>query len=423
MPLRRVIVHPSYSESAHLAVTRGPDGPLSPPLTQIRVLELASYFAGPSAGMYLADFGADVVKVELPQGDPGRTFPPLLYGTGISRAFLAANRGKRSAAIDWRTERGQEAVHRLLERTDVLIVDRPFGAAREAWPFHYEFGSAHNGQLKVRYPRLICATASPFGRKGPYAELPGYAPLVEAVSGVLHSSRTRAGNPVPLGFRLADSSTGMLLAHGIMMALLARRRTGLGQRVETSMQQALVAQQSVNLVWAEHDPTPPADPFLAGVGCYQCSDGRYITASSHQDRQWEALCRVLGLDHLLEDPEFKSRAARRQRSAELYPLLEGIFSTRPSTEWLPLLREAKVPCGPVLSRAESFDAPQVLANRLPVMVSAPGVPAAQVMGAPVTLSETPPAPGARVPGLGEHTREVLEEAGFTATEIDQLCCP
>jgi crotonobetainyl-CoA:carnitine CoA-transferase CaiB-like acyl-CoA transferase len=388
---------------------------MPPPLTGIRVVELASNFAGPSAGMYLADFGANVVKVELPEGDPGRHFPPCIPGTSLSQAFPVANRGKRSAVIDWRTEAGTQVLCRLLERADVLILDRSSGSSGGGWPLDGNVDS-----LGASYPRLIISVVSPFGHKGPYVDLPAYDPLVQAVAGVIHSSRTLAGDPVHLGFRLADTAAGMQLAHGTMMALLARRRSGQGQRVETSMLHALIAMQSVNLVWVEDDPAPPSDAALATTSCYRCLDGRYITVSSHQDRQWAALCRVLGLQHLLVDPEFAPRAARRARSVELFPLLEGIISTRPAAEWLPQLRDAGVPCGEVLSRSECLDAAQVLANGLPVSVTSPGLPPMTVMGSPVSCSETPPAPGKRAPGLGEHTREVLEEAGVPARTIADL---
>lgn len=388
--------------------------PASPPLAGIRVLELATHYAGPGAGMFLADYGAQVVKIELPEGDPGRRLPPLAGDSGISLAFLAYNRGKRSAVIDWRQPAGRDAVDRLLATTDVMVVDAPVGARSETWQFHY------HRRLKALFPRLVYAGVSSFGRRGPYVDLPPYDPLVQAASGVIGSSRNRDGLPVHAGFRLGDSAAAMLLANGVMMALLARRKTGLGQRVETSMLEAAVAMQSVQLVWAEQDPTPPSDPAQATVASYRCGDGRYINIITIQERQWQGLCRVLGLDHLIVDPEYGSGAARNERRGELFPLLEGIFGTRPSGEWLPLLQEAGVPCGPTLSRWELFDDPQIVANNLAARASYPGLGAVAMMGSPVKFSESALTIGSTVPSLGQHTTEVLREAGFSEQEMADL---
>ena len=384
-----------------------------PPLVGLRVLDLASYFAGPGAAMFLADYGADVVKVELPAGDPGRSAPPRVQGTDISKAFLVSNRGKRSAVIDWRLPAGQQVTDRLLQRADAVILDRPVGAGASDWPFHYR-------RLHALNPRLIHASSTPFDRNGQYAEFPAYEPLVQAASGVMGASRTRAGRPVHAGFRLGESATAMLLAYGVMMALLTRMRSGQGLRVETSMLQAAIAMQSVQLVWADDDPTPPSDPAQATVASYQCADRRYINIITIQERQWQAMCRVLELDHLIGDPSYSSGTARTQRRVELFPLLEGIFGTRPSEEWLRLLQEADVPCGPTLSRLELFDDPQIVENGVSAAITHPTLGLVQMLGSPISFSETPVQVGRSVPELGEHTRQVLTEAGFPTTEIDAL---
>lgn len=351
--------------------------------------------------MYLADYGVDVVKVELPAGDGARATPPLVKGVG--QAFLAFNRGKRSAVIDWRLPEGQRQAERLLEDTDVFIVDEPVGPGVE-WPFRYE-------RVRELNPRLIYAAVTPFGQTGPYAWLPGYDPLVQAASGVMASSRTREGLPVAAGYRLAGGATPMLLVHGIMLALLARRRTGRGQRVDVSMFETAIAMQSVQLAWAEDDPVSPSDPFQPTVACYRCSDGRFINITTIQQRQFQGLCRVLDLEHLLAEPE---HGDRYQRRAALHPLFEGIFETRPSGEWLEQLNDAGVPCGPMLSRRELFTDPQVIENGLAARVAHPAGGRVHVLGSPVCFSETSPKAGDRVPKLGEHTAGVLSEAGGIA---------
>lgn len=363
--------------------------------------------------MYLADYGADVVKVELPEGDPARTFPPFVPGTGIGKSFLALNRGKRSVALDYRTPQGRDAVDRLVMAADAVIVDRPPPSTRPTWALHYT-------RLRALNPRLVCTSITAFGRRGPLVELPPYEPLVQAATGAMAGSRTRDNVPVHTGFRLGESATAMMAAYGTMMALLVREKTGAGQRVDISMLHTAVAMQSVQLSWADDDPTPPSDPPQATVASYQCQDGRYINIITIQERQWQAMCRVLDIEHLLSDPEFASNTARGRRRAELFPLLEGIFGTRPSGEWLTLLQEAGVPCGPTLSRSELFDDPQIVANTLAAEVRYPGVGSLQVLGSPVVMSATPVRVGTATPQLGEHTRQVLEEAGFSQQELAEL---
>lgn len=386
----------------------------APPLSGIRVLDMATNFAATGAAMYLADYGADVIKIELPEGDPARTFPPVVQGTNVGKSFLVYNRGKRSAVIDWRSDAGQQTVDRMLGQVDVVVVDAPVGARSESWRFHY------HRRLKARFPRLIYAGVSAFGRRGPYVDFSPYDPLVQAASGIMGSSRNREGNPVHAGSRLADSSTSMLLAYGVMLALLAREKTGTGQRVETSMLEASVAMQSVQLVWADSDPTPPADPAQATVASYQCEDGRYINIITMQERQFEGMCRVLGLEHLLEDKSFTSGEGRTRRRTELFPLFEGILGTRPSTEWLPLLQAAGVPCSPTLSRVELFDDPQIVLNHVSAELTHPTLGRMKMLGSPIRFSETQLKIGAAAPALGEHTNEVLNEYGFSAQEIADL---
>lgn len=386
---------------------------LDPPLTGLRVLDLAHHPAASGTGMLLADYGADVVKIEVPGGDPSRTEAPQFPGTSVSKAFLALNRGKRSVTIDWRTDGGRKVVDRLIVDADVLIAYREPAKPSEDWPFHHS-------RLKELNPRLIYATVTPFGRTGPYSELPGYEPFAQAMSGVMSASRTLDGLPVHTAYRLGETAPAMLLAHGVMMALLARQRTGAGQRVETSMLQAAVAMQSVQLSWAEDDPTPVVETAQATVNSYRCGDGRFINIITIQERQWNRLCEAIGLEHLIGDPDYSTGAARSQRRQELYGLLDGIFSTRTSWEWLEELQAAGVPCGPTMSRDELFEDPQIIENAYATSVSCGSLDDVRVVGSAVVYGETPVEIGKHVPSLGEHTREVLSEAGVTDAEIDEL---
>lgn len=385
----------------------------SGPLSGVRVLDLSDHSSASGAGMLLADYGADVVKIELPGGDPTRSGSPRIAGSDVSRAFVALNRGKRSMVVDWRTDAGRDLVDRLIGDADVLIAYRSPALPRESWPFHYS-------RIHDLNSRLIYATVTPFGRKGPYARLPGYEPLVQSLSGVMSASRTLDGEPVHTTYRLGEAAPSMLLAHGIMMALLARERTGEGQHVETSMLQGAVAMQSVQLSWAEDDPTPVAETAQATVNSYPCADGRFINIITIQERQWNRLCEVLGLEHLIGDPNYSSGAARSQRREELYGLLEGLFSTRTSWEWLEALQAAGVPCGPTLGRDELFDDPQVIANGYAASVNYDGIQTIEVVGSPVRYSSSTVRIGSETPNLGQHTDELLGEADLSPEEISRL---
>lgn len=390
-------------------MTNTPEGPLA----GLRAIELASNFAVPGAGMYLADYGADVVKVELPDGDPARAFPPRVTGTDIGKPFLAISRGKRSAVIDWQQPEGLRAVERLLATADIVLVDHPVGAAAATWPFAYE-------RLYALNPRLVYGALTPFGERGQYSRLPGYDPLVQALSGMMVASPDQHGNPTPASFPTSVAGASMVLAEGVMMALLARMRSGRGQRVDTSQLAITMALQSLQLTRNDDDPTPAAEAGLATYNHYTCSDGRVINVSALTSGQWVGLCQVLGLEYLLDDPEYGRNPPRGDQRVTVYPLMEGIFGTRPSDEWLSLLDEAEVPCGPMSSRSELFDDPQVVLNDGVAEIEHAQLGRVQVLGAPVVFSDTPVRPGNRVPALGEHTEQVLTEAGFSAAEISGL---
>jgi crotonobetainyl-CoA:carnitine CoA-transferase CaiB-like acyl-CoA transferase len=273
----------------------------------------------------------------------------------VGRSFLALNRGKRSAAIDWRTPAGRSCLERLLVGADVVIADE-FGQ-----PFAPDEVLAFN-------PRLICATVTPFGTNNRYSRLPGYDPLVQAATGIMATSRDLDGAPISIGYRISEGTTPMLLAHGIMIALLVRERTGRGQRVDVSKAQTAVAMQTTQLVWVADDPGPPRNSYLAGAGCYLCADGRYINVNALQVRQQEAMYRCLGLESVLAET---ADSVPLERQQTFRSLLSGMFETAPSTKWLRLLEEADVPSGPLLSRSDLFVEPQVLENGLRATVAHP----------------------------------------------------
>lgn len=382
------------------------------PLEGIKVLDLSQWWAVPGTGMYLADQGAEVIKVEPPGGDEARRLFTTPFLGNESKSFMVVNRNKRGMVVDITKEPGRKIIYQLVERSDVLLENFRPGVA-ERLGFGYD-------RLSRLNPRLIYASVTAYGRKGPYAQKPGYDMVLQALSGVMGYRHMPDGSPISAGTWIADCSTPMLLAYGIMLALYLRERTGRGQRVETSLLYLAIAMQSVELVKVEEDPAPRPSSFVATYAAYRCQDGLYLVIVVLTEKEWARLCRVLGLEHLSNHSLYNSHPKRAERSEELAPLLGGIFATRPREEWLRALQEAEVPSAPVLDREEVFSEPQVLENEMIIEVEHPVAKKTKMMGIPVWLSENPPAMKRPAPTLGQHTQEVLRELGYSQREMDKL---
>ena len=381
-------------------------------LEGIKVLDLASVWAAPSAAVYLADQGADVIKVEPPGGDEARrifTHPDL---GNESPSFIVANRNKKGIVLDMQKPEGREIVHKLADQTDVLIHNyRPNFAKRIGLSYQ---------ELEARNPRLIYVWLTAYGNKGPYAEKAGYDLIVQALAGLMH--RTAAdGTPLAAGVWAADCSAPIGLAYGIALALLARERTGRGQQVQTSLLQMAIAMQHVDLVYPEAEPPAGRAPSSqASFAPYKASDDKWFLPVAISDKEWVKLCRVLEVPHMIDDPAFATSQARGDHVAELFPILEGIYSTKTRDEWLRLLDEGDVPCAPIIPRAEVFSQPQVVENNMAAEVLHPTAGRTKMMGVPVKLSANPPRTPQPSPLQGEHTVEVLKGLGYGDDAIERL---
>jgi crotonobetainyl-CoA:carnitine CoA-transferase CaiB-like acyl-CoA transferase len=383
-------------------------------LTGLNVLDVTQVMAGPYCAMVLADLGADVVKIEPPSGDSTRQMPGAT-GTD-SPSFNAVNRGKRSVVLNLKSADGCAVFHRLARSTDILIENyRP--GVMDALGLGYTALAAGN-------PRIIYASISGYGQTGPARGKGGFDLIAQGVSGIMSVTGEPEGPPVKSGVPLTDLGAGLFALVGILAALEHRHRSGLGQRVDTSLVDAGVALS----VWE-------ATEYFAGGGIpaalgsahrmnapYQairCADG-YITLGAANERLFRRLCDVLGHPEWAGEPAFVDNASRVAHREALAARIEGIMCTEPRAHWLERLEAHDIPCGPINDYAQVFADPQVRARDMVVETDHPTLGPMRTLGSPIKMSATPPEVTRRAPMLGEHTDEVLSAAGFDADDIRAL---
>jgi crotonobetainyl-CoA:carnitine CoA-transferase CaiB-like acyl-CoA transferase len=386
------------------------------PLTGYRVLELAHLIAGPACGMYLADMGADVVKVEQPAvGDASRT----AYGThlgGESAVFVTVNRNKRSVALDLARPEGRAAFERLLTRADVVIEAYRGGVAARLglqWP-----------RLSALNPRLVYCSLSAFGPEGPWRDKPGVDMLVQAMGGLMAVMGEPDGPPVLCGAPVLDTIGALMAGQAIVTALLHRERTGQGQRVDVSLLNgtllAHAARLSIFLATGEEPGRwGSGHPYLVPFQAFEARDG-WIYVAVWIDRLWEPFCKAIDRPALAADERFATRADRRERRAELTTLLAEIFRARTVADWMARLEAHDVLCAPVNRYADLPADPQVLATRLIVEQEHPRAGRFRTLDTPIRFERTPGGIRTPAPALGEHTDVVLAEAGLTPDAIAGL---
>ncbi|SEO54915.1 CaiB/BaiF CoA transferase family protein [Trujillonella endophytica] len=387
----------------------------------LRVVELAQWVFVPVAGALLADWGADVVHVEPPTGDPYRGLMTQGIGSdagGVNVSMALANRGKRSIALDVRTERGQEVLHRMLASADVFLTNLRPGALERL--------GLGTEELTARYPRLVYARGHGYGARGPDADQAGYDSSAFFARGGLAHILTPPGLEYPIGQRgaMGDRNGAMALAFGIATALLRRERTGSGGVVDVSLLATAMWTLSSDVLAALSGTTPQPNPGRGPtpnplVGTYRTADGRHVQlVFLEADRYWSPFCKLIGRPELIEDPRFADIHARRENSAACVALLDEEFARRTLTEWVELLRGLDAPWAPVQSVPELLDDPQVAANDYIGTVEdgdrtyrMPNVPV-QFDGRPAELR--------RGPEHGEHTEAVLLELGYGWDDIAAL---
>ena len=373
-------------------------------LTGLRVIDLTQVMAGPFCTMLLADLGADVIKIEPPQGDSTRTMPGAV-GTD-SPSFNAVNRGKRSSVVNLKTREGVEAVRTLARSADIFVENyRP--GVMESLGLDYASLSALN-------PRLIYASISGYGQTGPQRGKGGFDLVAQGVSGIMSVTGEPGGAPVKSGIPLTDLGAGLFATVGILAALEHRHKTGRGQQVETSLLDAgvgLSVWESTQYFSGRGIPERlgSAHRMSAPYQAFRCADG-YITIGGANDRTFRRICEVLGHPEWREMPEFLTDGMRIKNRADLTARNEAITATKPRAHWLELFDANNIPCGPINDYSQVFQDPQVLARELVVDVEHPTLGAIRALGSPIKLSATPPDVRRRAPLLGEHTEEVMTQA-------------
>ena len=382
----------------------------------IKVVELSHIMAAPTCGQLLADMGADVIKVErLPAGDDTRRFGKSIDGD--SAAFAMMNRNKRGLALNLKTDSGRAALRRMIEQADVFIENYRMGAME-----HYGIGweAMHNAN-----PRLIYCSVSGFGRTGPYAERGGFDLITQAMSGIMSITGEGPGRPpVKVGAPITDITAGMLAALGICGAVVQRARTGEGQYVDTSLYEAGIAhtfwQTSIYAATGEvTQAMGSAHPLSAPYQAFKTSDTWVVVGAANQNT-WLKFVVAIKAPELADDPRFVQPLDRMDNLDALVETLNGILSQRSTAEWLEVLEAAGVPAGPVYDVAEMAADPHTKARGMIAQVPAATGGELAVIGHPVKYSAASTEISRGAPLIGEHSREVLAEFGFSPEEVESL---
>ena len=372
--------------------------------------------AGPFCTMLLGDMGADVIKIEKPDGgdDVRRSGPPFVAGE--SATFLNIGRNKRSVVIDMKQTEGTEIVRNMAREADILVQNLRPGRL-EGFGLGYEDVRAVN-------PAIVYATITGFGRTGPYKDKPGFDLMAQGYSGIMGVTGHPGQPPVKVSVPITDLNAGLFTAYGILAAYVNRLKTGKGQHVDSSLMEAGVAYtiwESAIYFTSGRLPGPngSAHQISAPYQALPTSDG-YITVGGANQRNWERLCRAIGRAELISDPRFEVNAGRMANRPALESTLGETLKTQPMAHWLSILEAAGVPCGPIYDISQVYADPQVIARDMVVEVEHPTAGTIRNVGIPVKFSETPGNIRRPPPRFAEHTAEVLAEFGYTMGEIDTL---
>jgi crotonobetainyl-CoA:carnitine CoA-transferase CaiB-like acyl-CoA transferase len=388
-------------------------------LDDVRVVELSEALAGPYCAMLLGDFGADVIKIERPRvGDQSRGWGPPFVGSE-STYFLAANRNKRSVALNYDHPQGREALRKLIAAADIFICNQPSLASLEKRGLDRE-------TLCEKHPRLIYCGITGYGFTGPKAGRPGYDILAQAEAGVMSFTGEPDGGPMRYPIAIADMTCGMYSAMGILAALYAREKTGRGQFLDMALldsQLTWLANVGSSYLNAKASPKRwgNAHPSIVPYEVFRGADGRCFVVGVGTEALWKRLLRLLEMEGGVgQDERFSSNALRTKNRAELIPLLQQTFDGQPASAWLAQLAAALIPAAPINTVEEAVTDTQMLARNMIVELNHPALGKALSIGNPVKFSETPVSYRLPPPLLGEHTGAILEGLGYTPEEVREM---
>lgn len=383
-------------------------------LKSIRVLDLSRVRAGPACVRMLADFGADVIRIEPPAGvDPNEA---MFAGDRLGGDFQNLNRNKRSLTLNLKKQEARDIFYRLVKEADVVVENwRPDVKAR--------LGLDYESLRKIN-PRIILASISGFGQDGPYAGRPGFDQIIQGMSGLMSVTGLPGQGPVRAGLAVGDMGAGTFAAIGILLALFERERSGEGQWVDVSLLHSLISlldfQAARYLVEGDVPSSAGNDhPTSSPMGLYEASDGPFNLGSSGEGT-WRRLCDALDRNDLLDAPEYSTEKKRVEHREALNDILVPIFRAQTVSYWVETLNAKGVPAGPVYTMPQVFEDPQVKHLAIAGDVSNKELGSIQLVTSPVRLSRTPAQLNTAAPGWGEHNREVLSELGFEASDIEQL---
>ncbi|MBM4330608.1 MAG: CoA transferase [Deltaproteobacteria bacterium] len=384
------------------------------PLSNIKVIDLTRFVAGPFCTLQLADMGAQVIKIESPgRGDETRYQGAIINGE--SWYFIGMNRNKKSLTLDLKSPEGKEIFLRLVRTSDVVVENfRP--------------GVMHNLGLGYQFlreinPAIIYCGISGFGKDGPYHLRPAFDFIAQGISGFMSITGFPDREPVRTGIPISDSIAGIYASYGILAALLNRQKTGKGQEVQTSLVDAMISFlsfQADRYFGLGEVPQPYGNdhPVSSPYGTFKTLDG-YINIAPAGDPMWERLAQALGLQALLDDPRFRTNDLRLAHRRELNQIINDITCQRTMSDWIEYLNKAGVPCGPIYNLAQTFEDPQVKHQEMVLEIEQPSGKV-KTLGFPVKLSDTPAAIRYPAPQLGEHNAEILANLGYSTDQINEL---
>jgi len=374
------------------------------PLEGLVVLDLTRVLAGPYCSMMLADFGANIIKIEPPEvGDDSRHFGPFVGKE--SAYFMSLNRNKRSITLNFKKEAHIELFREMVKQADVVLENYRPGTMEK-------FGLGYD-ELKQINPKIIYAACSGFGHSGPYMDKPAYDIVVQAMGGIMSITGAEGGEPTRVGASIGDIIAGMFTAYGVMLGLYHRQNTGEGQKVDVGMldcQLAVLENAIARYATSGVAPAPLGNrhPSITPFASFTAKDGHIIVGAGNE-RLWEKLCTLIGCPELIKDERFNNNGNRTNNVKELMALLNTIFINKTITEWLTLLEDAGLPCAPINTIDKIVNDPHIKAREMMVEVEHPVAGNLKMAGVPVKMSLTPGKVEYHAPLLGQHNAEILKE--------------